>query len=188
MKHSNKKIVVLVEKMLALLGENPTREGLKGTPDRVAKSFEKFCEGYKKDPRAFLTVFDNEGYDEMVIARAIDFYSLCEHHLLPFCGKASIGYVPDKTIIGISKLPRLVELYARRLQNQERLTKQVAEALTTTLHPKGVGIVIQAEHFCMKMRGVEKQNCIVSTSSFTGIFKSDPRTRDEFLHLITLSS
>ncbi len=179
-----KKLKPIITNLLKAIGEDPTRDGLKDTPARVVKSYAKLFEGYTKNPKDLVTVFDNEGYSEMVIAKDIDFYSFCEHHLLPFYGKAHVGYVPDKKIIGLSKLPRLVELFSRRLQNQERLTKQVADTLAGVLAPKGVGVVITAEHMCMKVRGVEKQNCKVSTSSFTGWFLKDQRTRSEFLSLI----
>ena len=181
---NKEKIITLIRKLLCEIGEDINREGLRDTPTRVMKSYEKLFEGYKKNPRELITVFDNEGYNEMIIVKDIDFYSLCEHHMLPFYGKAFIGYIPNDKIIGISKLLRLLELYSRRLQNQERLTKQVADTLKTILNPKGVGVVIKAEHMCIKLRGVEKQNCSVSTSAFTGVFINDTRTRSEFLHLI----
>lgn len=179
-----KKIEKIITDLLNAIGEDSSREGLESTPRRVAKSYEKLFEGYELDPRKLITVFDNEGYNEMVIAKDIDFYSVCEHHMLPFYGKAMVGYIPDKKIIGLSKLPRLVELYSRRLQNQERITKQVADTLSSLLKPKGVGVVMVGEHMCMKIRGVEKQNCKISTSSFTGCFIKDSRTRSEFLNLI----
>lgn len=174
----------LVQQLLVQIGEDSEREGLKDTPSRVAKSYQKLFGGYNEDPEKLIKVFDNEGYDEMIIAKDIDFYSTCEHHMLPFIGKAYIGYIPDDKIIGLSKLPRLVEIFSRRLQNQERLTKQIAETLNDMLHPRGVGVVIRAEHLCMKARGVEKQNCVISTSSFTGLFKKNQNTRAEFLNLI----
>ncbi|MCK5609758.1 GTP cyclohydrolase I FolE [Candidatus Pacearchaeota archaeon] len=180
----NVKIEKLVQELLAAIDEDVEREGLVDTPKRVAKSFNKLFGGYKEDPKKLITVFDNEGYDEMIIARDIDFYSTCEHHMLPFTGKAYVGYIPNDKIIGLSKLPRLVEIFSRRLQNQERLTKQVADTLTEMLNPLGVGVVIKAEHMCMKARGVEKQNCEISTSSFTGLFKKNQNTRAEFLDLI----
>ncbi|MFH1012710.1 MAG: GTP cyclohydrolase I FolE, partial [Candidatus Peregrinibacteria bacterium] len=170
--------------LLKEIGEDPTREGLHGTPERVAKSYGKLFGGYSEDPKKLIKVFNNEGYDEMVIAKDIDFYSTCEHHLLPFTGKAYIGYIPNDKIIGLSKLPRMVEIFARRLQNQERLTKQIAETLSDLLKPKGVGVVLKAEHLCMKARGVEKQNAIITTSSFTGLFLKNTNTRAEFLQLI----
>jgi len=173
-----------VTQILLAIGEDPSREGLKETPQRVAKSYEKLFGGYREDPQKLITVFDNEGYDEMIIAKDIDFYSTCEHHMLPFIGKAHIGYIPRDKIIGLSKMPRLVEIFARRLQNQERLTKQIADTLTDMLNPRGVGVVMQAKHLCMKARGVEKQNCEISTSSFTGWFIKNLNTRAEFLNLI----
>lgn len=181
---NKEKIQMLIKDLLSVIGEDVYREGLRDTPERVAKSFGKLFEGYGKDPRDLITIFDNEGYDEMVVANNIDFYSFCEHHMLPFYGKAYVAYVPDNKIIGLSKLPRLVELYSRRLQNQERLTKQISNTLWDMLAPKGVGVVLRAEHMCMKLRGVEKQNCNVITSAFKGSFTDDMRIRDEFLHLI----
>lgn len=173
-----------VKEIIASLGEDVSREGLLETPKRVAKSFSKLYGGYSQNPKDVVTVFDNEGYDEMIIAKDIEFYSMCEHHMLPFFGKAHVGYVPEDKIIGLSKMPRLVEVFSRRLQNQERLTKQIAEALNEALLPKGVGVVVEGSHFCMMARGVEKQSCKMSTSSFIGRFKSDQRTRSEFLNLI----
>ena len=182
---NNKKIEQLVKQLIVEIGDKPAREGLIDTPKRVAKSFEKIYGGYKEDPKKIITVFDNEGYDEMIIAKDIDFYSMCEHHMLPFFGKVYIGYLPNDKIIGLSKLPRMVEIFSRRLQNQERLTKQIADTLNTLLKPKGIGIVIKASHLCMKARGVEKQNCEITTSAFTGLFKSQLNTRSEFLNLIS---
>lgn len=173
-----------VREILCAINEDCDREGLLDTPKRVAKSYEKLFGGYSQDPKKLITVFDNEGYDEMIICKDIDFYSTCEHHMLPFFGKAYIGYIPDDKIIGLSKLPRLVEIFSRRLQNQERLTKQIADTLNDILKPRGVGVVIKAEHLCMKARGVEKQNCEISTSSFTGLFIKNQNTRSEFLNLI----
>lgn len=178
------KIEKHIQDLIRIIGEDPGREGLVGTPARVAKSYKKLFGGYDEDPRKLIKVFDNEGYDEMIIARDIDFYSTCEHHMLPFIGKAYIGYIPDDKIIGLSKLPRLVEIFSRRLQNQERLTKQIADTLNDLLKPRGVGVVVKAEHLCMKARGVEKQNCEISTSSFTGLFIKNINTRAEFLNLI----
>ena len=181
---SPEKIEKIIKELITIIGEDPEREGLIETPKRVAKSYKKLFGGYSEDPKKLIKVFDNEGYDEMIIAKDIDFYSTCEHHMLPFIGKAYVGYIPDDKIIGLSKLPRLVEIFSRRMQNQERLTKQIADALNDILSPKGVGVVIKAEHLCMKARGVEKQNCIISTSAFTGCFKKDINTRGEFLNLI----
>lgn len=180
----NDKVKKLTAELLKAIGEDSNREGLVGTPERVAKSYKKLFGGYNEDPKKLITVFDNEGYDEMIIAKDIDFYSTCEHHMLPFFGKAYIGYIPDDKIIGLSKLPRLVEIFSRRLQNQERLTKQIADTLNDMLKPRGVGVVMVAKHLCMKARGVEKQNCEISTSSFTGLFIKNLNTRAEFLNLI----
>lgn len=180
---NSKSVEKLVKSLLSEI-DNPKREGLVDTPKRVAKSFEKLYGGYNKDPKKIITVFDNEGYDEMIIAKDIDFYSMCEHHMLPFFGRVYVGYLPDDKIIGLSKLPRMVEIFSRRLQNQERLTKQIADTLSDLLKPKGVGVVIKASHLCMKARGIEKQNCEITTSSFTGLFRSNLNTRSEFLNLI----
>lgn len=179
-----KKIEKLVKELLKEIGENGDREGLENTPKRVAKSFEKIYGGYNKNPQKLLTAFDGENYDEMIICKDIDFYSTCEHHIQPFYGKISIGYIPAKKIIGISKLPRIIEIFSRRLQNQERLTMQIAETLNKLLKPKGVGVVVKAKHLCMMARGVEKQNSIMITSSCTGSFKNNAKTRSEFLRLI----
>lgn len=174
----------LIKELLKSIGENPEREGLLETPRRVDKSFEKLFEGYKKDPKALVTVFDDENYDEMIIVKNIEVYSVCEHHMLPFFGRVHIGYIPKGKIIGLSKMPRLVEIFARRLQNQERLTTQIAETLMEILEPKGVGVVVEAKHFCMMARGVEKQMSEVSTSALKGLFKKDQSTRAEFMRLI----
>jgi len=179
-----KNIEKLIAKLLREIGEDASREGLKETPQRVAKSFEKLFSGYKKDPRKIIKEFDSEKYDQMIICKKIDFFSTCEHHLLPFFGKVSIGYIPQKKIVGLSKLPRLVEVFSRRMQNQERLTKQIANTLTDLIHPLGVGVIIEAKHLCVMSRGVEKQNAIMTTSSFTGIFKKNIKTRNEFLDLV----
>jgi len=180
-----KKIEKLVRELLKEIGENPAREGLKDTPYRVAKSYEKLFGGYQKEAKKLITEFDRENYDEMIICKNIDFYSTCEHHLLPFFGKISIGYIPRKKIVGISKLPRIVEIFARRLQNQERFTSQIADTLSKLLNPKGVGIVIEAQHLCMLARGVEKQNSSMTTSAFRGLFLKNSKTRSEFLKLIS---
>ena len=178
------KIEKLVSELLQELGEDTQREGLLGTPARVAKSLETLYGGYQMQPEDILTTFDGENYDEMIICKDIDFYSNCEHHMQPFFGKAHIGYIPDKKIIGLSKLPRILEIFSRRLQNQERLTMQVAQALGDVLNPKGVGVVIEAQHLCMRARGVQKQNATMTTSSFHGLFKKQAKTRSEFLKLI----
>ena len=171
--------------MLTLLGEDPTRTGLERTPERVAKALEFLTRGYEQNIRDIINgaLFPIE-YDEMVIVRDIDFYSLCEHHLLPFFGKCHIGYIPDKQVVGLSKMPRIVEVFSRRLQVQERLTVDIAETLKATLNPLGVGVVIEARHLCMMMRGVEKQNTIAVTSHMLGAFRRQQQTRDEFLKLI----
>ncbi len=179
-----KKIEKLYTEILKEIGEDPNREGLAKTPERIAKSFEKIFGGYNKEPSETLTLFDGENYDEMIICKNIDFYSTCEHHLQAFFGKVSIGYIPNKKIIGISKLARIVEIFSRRLQNQERLTMQIANTLNMLLKPKGVGVVMNAKHLCMMSRGVEKQNASMITSSCTGIFKQKAKTRSEFLRLI----
>ena len=175
----------LVERQLKLLGEDSTREGLLRTPKRVADSLEWLTRGYTMDVNDVVgdALFAEE-YDNMVLVRDIEFYSMCEHHMLPFFGRVHIAYIPDGTIIGLSKLPRLVELFARRLQVQERLTEQVAEALESVLSPKGVGVVIEASHLCMMMRGVEKQESRTVTSALRGEFRECPMTRNEFWHLV----
>lgn len=173
-----------VTALLELIGENPAREGLLETPRRVAQSYEKLFSGYKQNLEGIVTVFDNEGYDEMVIAKDIEFYSMCEHHMLPFFGRAHVGYIPADKIIGLSKMPRLVEVFSRRLQNQERLTSQIAQGLMDILSPKGVGVVIEAQHLCVMSRGVEKQNSKMVTSAVHGLFKKNHKTRSEFLRLV----
>lgn len=179
-----KKIEKATKELLKAIGEDEKREGLLKTPERVAKSFEKLFGGYDKNPEDILTEFDGENYDEMIICKNIDFYSTCEHHMIPFFGKVSIGYIPNKKIIGISKLPRIVEIFSRRLQNQERMTMQIAKTLNSLLKPQGVGVVVEAQHLCTMARGVEKQNASITTSSFTGLFKKKMKTRSEFLGLI----
>jgi GTP cyclohydrolase I len=180
-----KRMQSLVHDLLGELGEDPTREGLRRTPARVASMYEFLTKGYKEDIASVVNraVF-KEKYSEMVIVKDIDFYSLCEHHLVPFFGKCHIAYIPNGKIIGLSKLPRIVEVFARRLQVQERLTKQIAEAIYKTLDPQGVGVVVEARHLCMMMRGVEKQNSVATTSAMFGTFRNDEKTRMEFLTLI----
>lgn len=175
----------LVRRQLELLGEDPDRDGLLRTPLRVAKAFEALTEGYQKDPKAVLNdaLFEVRS-DEMVIVKDIDFYSLCEHHLLPFFGKCHIAYLPTDKVVGLSKLPRLVEVFARRLQVQERMTTDIANSINGLIKPLGVAVVIEAQHLCMAMRGVQKQNSYALTSSMLGAFREDARTRSEFLDLI----
>ncbi len=171
----------LVRALLEYIGEDSQREGLRDTPRRVIASYEKMFGGYKQKPEDVLTVFGDEAYDEMIVVKDIEFFSTCEHHLLSFFGKAHVGYIPDGKIIGLSKIPRLVEIFARRLQNQERLTNQIARGLQDILKPKGVGVIIEAQHFCMMARGVEKQSSFVTTSALLGLFKKELNTRNEFL-------
>ena len=180
-----KALAEAVETQLRLLGEDPTREGLQKTPGRVARSLKFLTSGYKVDLDTLVNraVF-HENTSEMIVVRDIELYSMCEHHLLPFFGKAHVAYVPNGRIIGLSKIPRLVDAFARRLQVQERLTQQVAEALQTALTPHGVGVVIEARHLCMMMRGVEKQNSSATTSAMLGLFRTDAKTRHEFLELV----
>ena len=175
----------LIRELLGKLGEDPEREGLRETPRRVAEAYTFLTKGYHDniDELVNEAIF-NENYDEMVLVDNIDFYSLCEHHLLPFYGKCHVGYIPDGKIIGLSKIPRIVEMYSRRLQVQERLTAQIAETLQEVLQPKGIGVIMDAQHMCMIMRGVEKQNTVVSTSSMLGSFKTNEQTRTEFLSLV----
>jgi GTP cyclohydrolase I len=175
----------LVAQMLKELGEDAGRDGLLRTPTRVARAMRFFTQGYQQDPVAILNdaLFD-VSYDEMVIVKDVDFYSLCEHHMLPFFGRAHIAYVPNGKVLGLSKIPRLVEMYSRRLQVQERLTTQVAETLQRVLDPKGVAVVVESIHLCMMMRGVQQQNASAVTSSVHGVFEKDPKTRQEFMDLI----
>ena len=178
-----------IRTLLIELGEDPDRAGLIGTPDRVRRMYAELTEGYRTDPESILNgaAFEVD-YDEMVVVREIEFYSLCEHHLLPFFGKAHVGYLPRGRIIGLSKIPRVVDMYAHRLQVQERLTQQVATFLMERLEPKGVGCVIEATHLCTVMRGVRKQEATMVTSSMLGTFRRDARTRSEFLTFIGRSS
>ena len=183
------KIKELTRNILVEIGENPDRKGLLKTPERVAKAWEFLSQGYYKNLDNIINnaIFE-ESYDEMVAVKDIDFFSLCEHHLLPFLGKAHVAYIPDGKIIGLSKIPRIVEMYTRRLQVQERLTQQISETINDVLSPKGVAVVLEGEHMCMQMRGVEKQNSYATTSSMLGIFRQDPRTRDEFLNIIAMKN
>lgn len=175
----------LIRAQLKELGEDPGRDGLVRTPDRVAKSLRFLTSGYGQDPMDLLNgaLFDVD-YDEMVLVRDIEFFSLCEHHLLPFFGRVHVGYIPDGKIVGLSKIPRLVEMFSRRLQVQERLTTELAGILECVLRPRGVGVIIEAIHLCMKMRGVEQQNAFAVTSSMRGAFNADLKTRAEFMDLI----
>lgn len=175
----------LVRALLEQLGEDAAREGLAGTPDRVARSLRYLTEGYGTDPAEVIgdAVFDQE-YDEMVLVRDVPFYSLCEHHLLPFFGVCHVAYQPAGRVVGLSKIPRLVDTFAHRLQLQERLARQIAEGLESVLRPVGVGVVLQARHLCMEMRGVEKSGGVTVTSCMLGCFRDDARTRSEFLELI----
>ena len=174
-----------VREILRLLGEDPRREGLAKTPARVARAYEFLTKGYDQDPRAVINgALFVEEYSEMIVCRDIDFFSLCEHHLLPFFGRATVAYIPKHHIIGLSKLARLVEVFARRLQVQERLTTQIAATLMEELQPLGVGVVLKAEHLCMRMRGVEKQNSTVVTSAMLGVFRANHETRQEFMTLL----
>ncbi len=180
-----KDIEPTVRKLLSQLGENPDRNGLQETPKRVAKALTYLTQGYHQDIDTLLNeaLFPIQ-YDEMVIVKDIDFYSLCEHHLLPFFGKCHVGYIPRKHVVGLSKVPRIVDMFSRRLQVQERLTVQIAHTIQEKLNPHGVGVVMEARHLCMSMRGVEKQNTVAVTSEMLGVFRKQQQTRDEFLKLI----
>lgn len=175
----------LMHEILVRLGEDPTREGLAATPERVHKAMKFLTKGYQEDPDALLKgALFTVTYDEMVIVKDIEMFSLCEHHMLPFFGKVHVAYIPNGRVIGLSKIPRLVELFSRRLQIQERLTTQIAETIQKVIEPQGVGVVIEARHLCMMMRGVEKQNSQAITSCMLGAFRDCRETREEFLHLI----
>jgi len=178
----------LVESLLIELGEDPGRQGLKATPDRVARALRELTDGYGVKPEEVVAdaVFDQD-YDEMVVVKDIDFYSLCEHHMLPFFGQVHVGYLPKGKVVGLSKIPRLVAVFSRRLQIQEQLTRQIAEALDGALQPRGVGVVVEARHLCMEMRGVEAPGGRMMTSCMLGTFRRDPRTRAEFLDLVRRS-
>ena len=174
-----------VSQMLDLIGEDKVREGLVKTPMRVAKSLQFLTQGYQQDPAEIIrSAMFREDYRQMVIVKDIDFYSMCEHHMLPFFGKVHVAYIPNKYIVGLSKIPRIVEVFARRLQVQERLTTQIKDCINDTLHPLGVMVVVEASHLCMQMRGVQKMNATTTTSDFTGAF-TDIKTREEFLNLIS---
>lgn len=174
-----------ITKVLELIGEDPKREGLLKTPSRVAKAFKFLTEGYQQDPKEILNqALFTTSNDEMVLVRDIEFYSMCEHHMLPIIGRAHIAYIPDGKVVGLSKIPRIVNVYARRLQIQEQMTEQIADAILSTIKPKGVAVVLHARHMCMEMRGVQKINSTTVSSALRGLFKSDKRTRSEFYNLI----
>jgi len=179
-----KKIENATLEILKAIGENPNREGLIKTPKRVAKAFEEICSGYHKDPKEVLNdaLFDSTN-NEMVVVRNIEFYSLCEHHILPFFGRVHVAYIPDKKVVGLSKIPRMVEVFARRLQIQEQLTEQIADAIMDVVQPKGLGVVIHARHMCMEMRGVKTKHSYTSSSALRGIFLEE-KTREEFFNII----
>ncbi len=178
-------IADMMRRMLSIIGEDPNREGLRKTPERFEKALHYLTSGYHQDPEKILNgAMFSVCYDEMVVVKDIEMFSLCEHHLLPFLGKCHVAYIPKEKVIGLSKIPRLVNLYARRLQLQERLTSQIAHALEQKLDPDGVGVIIEARHLCMVMRGVEKQHSQAVTSAMLGSFRNDKQTRDEFLSLV----
>ncbi|MHB8382904.1 MAG: GTP cyclohydrolase I FolE [Candidatus Binataceae bacterium] len=175
-----------VRTLLRYVGEDPAREGLLRTPFRVVKAYEFLTAGYKQDPKVAINgaLFVEENYQEIILCKDLDFYALCEHHLLPFMGKAHVAYLPNKRIVGISKLARMVEIYCRRLQVQERLTTQIASTIMEEIEPLGVAVVLEAEHMCMRMRGVQKQNSWVTTSAMLGVFRTNHETRHEFMNLL----
>jgi GTP cyclohydrolase IA len=182
---THKELQRLIRRQIELLGEDPDREGLRRSPLRVADAYKFFTRGYKQDPKRVLNdaLFEATS-DEMVIVKDMDFFSLCEHHMLPFFGKCHVAYLPKKKVVGLSKIPRLVDVYARRLQIQERMTQEIASTLMELIGAAGVGVVVEAQHLCMMMRGVEKQNSYAITSAMLGSFRDDARTRSEFLDLI----
>ena len=179
------KIELITKQLLEEIGEDPNREGLLKTPSRVSKAWSFFSKGYKQDLNRIINdaIFEEDAKD-MVIVRDIEFFSLCEHHLIPFFGKAHVGYIPNGKVIGLSKIPRIIDMFSRRLQVQERLTHQIADAINSVLNPKGVSVVMEGRHMCMQMRGVEKQNSFTSTSAMSGQFKKSAETRSEFLSII----
>jgi len=182
---NNKNITKLIEKLLQEVGEDPTREGLLKTPARVAKSWAYFSRGYNQDLDDVVNnAIFHETSKDMIVVRDVEFFSHCEHHLLPFFGKAHVGYIPNGKVIGLSKIPRIIDMYARRLQVQERLTHQIADAIKNVLKPNGVAVVMEGRHMCMQMRGVEKQNSLATTSTMLGRFRESVRTRNEFMYLI----
>lgn len=173
------------KEIIKLLGEDVDREGLVKSPERIAKAMLFFTQGYDQNPEEILrSAMFTEDYKQMVVVKDIEIYSLCEHHMCPFVGKAHVAYIPNGKIVGLSKIPRIVDAYARRLQVQERLTSQIKDCIQSTLNPLGVAVVVEAQHLCMSMRGVQKQNSVTTTSEFTGAFMKDPKTREEFMHII----
>ena len=181
----NKNLAKNIKEVLKEIGEKPEREGLLKTPERVAKSLDFLTNGYNLNPSEILKkAMFKEQYSQMVLVKDIELYSLCEHHMLPFFGKAHVAYIPNGHIVGLSKIPRIVDVFARRLQVQERLTDQIKDCLQETLNPKGVAVVIEAQHLCMQMRGVEKQHSSTTSSAFSGLFLKDEKTRSEFMNLI----
>lgn len=184
-KELTEKIAFHYKKILELLGEDVEREGLQSTPTRVAKAMQFLTQGYHIEPKEIIhSAMFKEDYKQMVIVKDIEIYSLCEHHMIPFIGKAHVAYIPNGTIMGLSKIARVVDAFARRLQVQERLTMQIKEAIQSSIKPLGVAVVIEAQHLCMSMRGVQKQNSVTTTSDFTGAFLTNLKSREEFLHLI----
>ena len=182
---NNKEFEQTITRMLELLGEDPSREGLQKTPSRVAKALQFLTEGYHQDPKEILNqALFTSSNDEMVVVRDIEFYSMCEHHMLPIIGRAHVAYIPYGKVVGLSKIPRIVNVFARRLQIQEQMTEQIADAISETINPKGVAVVIHARHMCMEMRGVQKINSTTVSSALRGLFKSDQRTRSEFYNII----
>jgi len=174
------------EQVLHEIGEDPKREGLLKTPERVAKAMQFLTQGYDADPAAILkSAMFAEQYQQMVLVKGIELYSMCEHHMLPFFGKAHVAYIPNGHVVGLSKIPRIVDVFARRLQVQERLTNEIRDCIQDNLNPLGVAVVVEAQHLCMQMRGVEKQNSVTTTSAFTGIFMSEEKTRKEFINLLS---
>ncbi len=184
---TNPRIAELTHQLLAEIGEDPDRQGLARTPVRVAKTWNELTRGYRTNLEDLVNgaIYD-EKYDEMVAVKSINFFSLCEHHLIPFFGRCNVAYIPNGRVIGLSKIPRIVEMFARRLQLQERLTAQIAESIDGVLRPKGVAVVMEAYHMCMMMRGVEKQDSVTTTSEMLGVFKTNPQTRNEFLSLMSM--
>ena len=183
----HKKLQEITKLLLSEIGEDPTREGLINTPERVAKAWDFFSQGYRANVQEIVNgaIFE-EDCSEMVVVRDIEFFSMCEHHMIPFFGRCHVGYLPNKKIIGLSKIPRIVDAFSQRLQVQERLTSQIAETLMDILYPIGVGVVMEGRHLCMQMRGVEKQNSFATTSSMLGQFRKSPETRSEFLSIISM--